>query len=280
MRFLSAIIYFIAYRLMRYRRSIVRGNLQASFPEKGETERRTVERRYYHHLADLLVEGIHNLYASPAAIMRRYRVVNRELLRPYYERGQSVVLMSAHYNNWEYMVTSLGMQFLHHGIGVGKPLQDKLTASFLSRRRTRYGTHVVDHRDVRQVVGYFHRHHVPCALMMLSDQSPSNPEKSYWTTFLHQDTAFLYGAEYFARKYNLPVFYYTVTKPRRFHYEVTLEPLCLEPLAVPQYSIVESYARRLEQQIVAQPEYWLWSHRRWKLHRPLTTDHRPLTTKH
>lgn len=270
MKILSDIVYFFVYHVVRYRRAVTRGNLAASFPDKSEAELRQIERRYYRHMADLLVEGIHNLFASPASVMRRYRVVNRDLLRPYYEQGRSVVLLSAHYNNWEYMVSSLGMQFFHHGIGVGKKLDDKLTASFLTRRRTRFGTQVVDHRDVRWHVDFYQRHNVPCTLMMLSDQSPSNPEKSYWTTFLHQDTAFLYGAEYFARKYNLPVFYYTVSKPRRFHYEVLLSPLCLEPLEVPQYTIVERYARALERQIVAQPEYWLWSHRRWKLKRPDT----------
>ena len=104
-------------------------------------------------------------------------------------------------------------------------------------------------------------------MMMLSDQSPSNPHKSYWTQFLGRDTAFLYGAEYFARKYNYPVLYYSVRKVKRGYYEVTFSPLCEKPEEVPQYSIVENYVRRLEQEIQAAPQYWLWSHRRWKLTR-------------
>ena len=104
--------------------------------------------------------------------------------------------------------------------------------------------------------------------MMLSDQSPPHPDRAYWTHFLHQDTPFLYGAENFARKYDLPVFYYVVDKVSRGRYRVTLSPLCLNPLEVPQYTIVERYARTLEQQIMQRPEYWLWSHRRWKHQRP------------
>ena len=264
MRLLSAIIYVVAYRLMGYRRKVVQRNLELSFPEMNRDERLNIEKRYFHHLSDLLVEGIHNLFASRISVLRRYQVLNREVLTPYYERGQSVVLMSAHYNDWEYMVTSLGMQFHHHGIGVGKPLSNRLLEPWVLRRRTRFGTQVVYSDNVRQTIEYYQRYRVPCALMMLSDQSPSNPQKSYWTQFLHQDTPFLYGAEYFARKYNLPVFYYTVEKVKRFHYQVRLTPLCMEPLQVPQYTIVESYARILEQQIMRQPEYWLWSHRRWK----------------
>lgn len=266
MHLIADILYFVVYHLVGYRRKVVRENLTACFPTWSRKQIVQCERRYYRHLADLLVEGAYNIFfATPPYLKRHYRLVNRQLVDRYYEQGRSVVLMSAHYGNWEYMVTSLNMQLLHHGIGVGKPLSDKLTADYITRRRTRYGTQVVDHRDVRQHVAFYDAHHVPCALMMLSDQSPANPHRSYWTTFLGRDTAFLYGAEYFARKYNYPVLYYHVQRVRRGHYEVTFSPLCDAPLAVPQYSIVEAYVRRLEQDILARPEHWLWSHRRWKL---------------
>lgn len=268
---LSDIIYLIAYRLLGYRKKEVRRNLAVSFPEKGERELRRIEHRYYHHLCDLLVEGIYNLFASPRSVMKRYKVTNRELVNRYYEEGKTVVLMSAHYNDWEYMVTSLNMQLFHHGIGIGKPLSNKVLEPWVFRRRTRFGTEVVYPDTVRQVVDFYNRYHVPCALMMLSDQSPAHADKAYWTTFFHQDTAFLYGAEYFARKYDYPVLYYRVNKVKRGRYEVTFSLLCEHPLEVPQYTIVEQYVRTLERDITEKPEYWLWSHRRWKLKRPQET---------
>ena len=268
MYLLSDILYLIAYHLIRYRRRVVKENLAACFPDKTPQERRHIERQYYRFLCDLLMEGVYNaFFATPPYLKRHYRITNRQLVDRYYEKGQTVVLMSAHYGNWEYMVSSLNMQLLHHGVGVGKPLDDKSVASFITRRRTRYGTQVVDQTDVREHVAFFDKYHVPCALMMLSDQSPSNPYRSYWTTFLGRDTAFLYGAEHFARKYNYPVLYYTVDCVRRGYYEVTFSPLCEHPCEVPQYTIVEQYVRLLEQQIRQQPQYWLWSHRRWKLTR-------------
>lgn len=267
MYLLSDIVYFLAYRLFGYRRRVVRDNLAACFPEKDDRERLAIERRYYRHLADLVVEFIYGLFATPPALKRRYRFVNRELLDRLYEQGRTVVLMSAHMGNWEYMVCSLGMQVRHHGIGIGKPLESRLVGPFVARRRVRYGTQVVYSDTVRQEVAYFDRYHVPCALMMLSDQSPVNPHRSYWTTFLGRDTAFLYGAEKFARQYDYPVVYYSVDKPRRGRYTVTFEMLCEHPAAEPQYSVVEHYARRLEDDIRRRPELWLWSHRRWKLTR-------------
>ena len=268
---ISDILYLFAYKLLGYRTKVVRRNLAVSFPEKSEAERRKLERRFYHHLCDLLVEGIWNLFASPRWVMKRYRVTNRELVNRYYEQGRSVVLMSAHYNNWEYMVTSLNMQLFHHGIGVGKPLDNKVLEPWVFRRRTRFGTEVVYSDTVRDVVSFYDCHHVPCALMMLSDQSPAHANKAYWTTFLHQDTAFLYGAEHFARKYDYPVLYYRVDKVKRGRYTVTFDVLCEHPNEVPQYSIVENYVRRLENDIRQKPEYWLRSHRRWKRKRPQET---------
>ena len=264
MRVLSTLLYFIVYRIVRYRRGVVRENLERSFPEKGERERRDIERRYYHHLCDLLVEGIHNLYAGRGSILRHYRIENREVVDRYYSQGKSVILLSQHHNNWEYMVSSLDMQFYHHGVGVGKPLDDKASAGYITRRRTRYGTEVVDQTNVREVMAYYEKYHVPCCYMMLSDQSPSNVHKSYWTMFLHQETPFLYGAEYFARKYNYPVIYYTVKKTRRFHYTVLLEVMSENPASTEQYAIERDYIRRLEQLLEQEPEYWLWSHKRWK----------------
>lgn len=268
MYIISDILWLIVYYLVRYRRKVVRENIDACFPTKDVAWRRRLERRYYRRLADMLVEGVYNIFfATPTYLKKHYIIANRQFVDRYYERGQSVILMSAHMANWEYMVTSLNMQLLHHGIGVGKPLNDKSVAAFITRRRSRYGTQIVDQTDVRQHVAFYHEHHVPVALMMLSDQSPTNPHRSYWTTFLGRDTAFLYGAEHFARQYNYPVLYYNVECVKRGFYVVTFIPLGDNPLAVPQYSIVERYVTRLEDDILYHPEDWLWSHRRWKLTR-------------
>ena len=196
MYLLADILYFIAYYVVRYRRKVTRRNLTNSYPHMGDTELVKLERAYYRHMSDLLIEAIVNLYASPKWIMKHYRIVNRELVNSYYNKGQSVVLMSAHYNNWEYMITSLNFQLLHHGVGVGKPLNDKALATYVTRRRSRYGTEIVDQTDVRETMTYYHQHQVPVAYMMLSDQSPSNEHKSYWTTFMNQDRAFCPQIQY------------------------------------------------------------------------------------
>lgn len=264
---LSDIAFVFVYWVARYRRKVVRKNLENSFPEKDTAELRRIERQFYLHLCDMLFEGIYNLRAKPDKLMKHYVIKNRELVNKYYEEGRSVVLMSAHYNNWEFMITTLDLQVRHHGIGVGKPINNKRLASKITQLRSRYGTEIVDQTNVREVMAYYDRYKVPVAYMMLSDQSPSNPHRSYWTRFLNQDTAFLYGAEHFARKYHMPVLYYEVDKTRRGYYEVTFHDMVPDPDAVPEGQITERYAQELERAIGEDPQYWLWSHRRWKLTR-------------
>ena len=263
----SDIAFVVLFYVVRYRRKVTRANLSTSFPDKSLREIHRLERRYYRHLCDMLAEGIYNLFAKPRDILSRYCVLNREVVNRYFEEGRSVVLMSAHLNNWEFMITTLDLQFLHHGIGVGKPLNNKRVGNFVTRRRARFGTEIVDQSNVRQVMEYYHRYHVPVAYMMLSDQSPSNPHRSHWCHFLNQDTAFLYGAEHFARKYNMPVLYYEVSRVRRGRYQVRFQELAPNPSELSEGDITDLYARRLEKAIRKNPPAWLWSHRRWKLTR-------------
>ena len=163
------------------------------------------------------------------------------------------------------MITSLDSRIKHHAIGVGKPLSNPGFGKFITARRARYGTEIVDQTDVRQAMAYSDRWHIPVAYMMLSDQSPSNGKKSYWTEFLGQDTAFLFGAEHFARKYDMAVFFYDVKKTRRGRYELTFKLIADHPNDIPEGDITKQYAHHLEDIIRQDPQYWLWSHRRWKL---------------
>ena len=264
-------VHFVLYHIIGYRKKVVLTNLRNSFPEKNEKEISYLAKRFYHHLADIFMEAILNLRLSKKKLMKRYRCTNAEILTPYYDAGQSVILMSAHYNNWEYMITTLEHQLKHHGIGVGKELSNKTLDKYLNKYRTRYGTEVVFANKVRDTFEYYDSHKVPVAYMMLSDQSPNNINKCWWPTFLNQDTAFIFGGEHFAKKYNYPVFYYDVQKVKRGYYEITFKPITINPLDEKHGDITEKYVNFLEQTIIDNPEYWLWSHKRWKHKKPETT---------
>ncbi len=250
--------------VFRYRVDVVRENLRKSFPEKSESERKMIEKAYYKHLCDLFAEGIKMLTISRKNLMKRYHCKDSDIVNDYFNQGKSVILLSSHYNNWEWMVLSLSMHFSHHGIGVGKPNSNKVFEKIINKARTRYGTEVVFADTIRDVFGKNDEQKVLCSYMMLSDQSPASVEKSYVTTFLHQPSAMIFGGEYFAKKYNYPVVYYAVKKIKRGYYEIVLKNITDTPQQLPQGEIIEKYIHYLEKDIHENPQFWLWSHRRWK----------------
>lgn len=259
------LLYLLLYHCVGYRKKVVRANLAHAFPEKSGKELKKIERRYFHHLCNLLVEGVKMLSMSRRKVLRRYRCTNPEMLHEFADSKQSVILMSAHYNNWEWMVLSLGMQTPLHGVGVGKENSNKSFERIINRFRTRYGTEVVFASNVRERMRQYVEEGKPCAYMMLSDQTPASPKKAFLLpSFLHQPTDMIYGSEYFAKKYGFPVFYYRVERPRRGRYRWTIEKISDHPQQEEYGFIIRRYAELLERDIRRQPAYWLWSHRRWK----------------
>lgn len=261
---LAGPLYVVLNYVVRYRRKVVVENLRRSFPEKSERELNRLRDRYYWHLSQIALEMVKMLTISRRSLQRRYHCVNPEVVNNFFEQGRSVILMSSHYNNWEWMIVSLEEMFLHHGIGVGKGNSDKVFEKLVNRARTRCGTQVVFADTVRDTFEEYETQHHPAAYMMLSDQSPNSKKKCYVTQFLNQTTGVIFGAEHFARKYDIPVLYYEVIKERMGKYRVEVQLIADHPVELPEYAITQRYVELLEQTIRRQPAFWLWSHRRWK----------------
>jgi len=253
----------IAY-IIKYRKKITLENLTLSFPEKSQKEIFILYKLCQKHLADLGAEMVKMLSISKKRVAKRYMCTNPEVVNQFYHQGKSVILMSSHYNNWEWMVLRLEDMFLHHGIGVGKANTNKFFEKWINKRRTRFGTEVVFADTVRDTFEQNFQQNRLCTYMMLSDQSPGNLKKSYVTTFLNQESCMIYGAEYFAKKYDLPVVYYEVIKEKRGFYKIKLELITKNPNETANGEIIERYIQLLEKTIKKTPQYWLWSHKRWK----------------
>jgi KDO2-lipid IV(A) lauroyltransferase len=102
-------------------------------------------------------------------------------------------------------------------------------------------------------------------IALLGDQNPANTNNVYWASnFLNQETAFLNGPAKMAKRFNIPMVYLSSTKLKRGVYEAHTELLVANPSLVSESEISEILVKRIEQEIISQPEIWLWSHRRWK----------------
>lgn len=253
--------YLLLISVLPYRRGVVRSNLERSFPEKSNKERRKIERRFYRHLTNLLAEGAKNLSISKKQLLRRFQVENPEIMEDLHAEKKSVLLVSGHYNNWEWLISSQDLLFPHRAVGIGMPLSNGFWDHKLNERRARFGMDIIHAKIVNE---YFKNNDALTATLVLADQSPGSSKKCYWTTFLNQDTGVFFGPELLANKYDAAVVFFSIHQKRRGKYVMRLEEITREPRELEWGTITEAHTQLLEAAIRKQPEFWLWSHKRWK----------------
>ena len=260
--FLSDILYLFLYYIIKYRRIVVSENLLNSFPEKSKSELRQIEKRFYRYLADLILESVKTISISAIEIKKRFVFKNLELLTNYLQNGRSVIAVTGHYGNWEWGPVAIGLELKEKVLVVYKPLSDKLFEGLMNSMRTRFGTIMVPMKQtLRKVVEFKNEPHV---LVLVGDQTPSREESEYFTSFLNQQTAVFLGVEKIALKTNNPIIYFSINRLKRGYYECLVKSLIDNPEQTKEYEITNSHIRELEKNIRFQPEYWLWSHKRWK----------------
>jgi len=245
-----------------YRKKVVYSNLKRSFPEKSEQEIHRIAKDFYTNLSDITLESIKGLSMSKKALQKRYPVLNVDLLDEYLVNNKSVIGLASHYTNWEWGVLSFGFQFKHKSIGLYKPLSNKYIDSYIKKTRAAWGMNLVSIKNTSDA--FNEKHEKPAVYFMVSDQSPSNRKKAIWVKFLNQDTACLHGAEAYAKKYDLPLVYGDIQRVKRGYYNVTISIIEENPKQTKEGEITQKYMKKLEDTVLAKPENWLWSHKRWK----------------
>jgi KDO2-lipid IV(A) lauroyltransferase len=256
-----------AWRVIPYRRHVVDANLKASFPEWDDTTRELVIRDYYRGFADMLVEVMHSLRLTEDELRRRVHIVNPELVRDEVGKGKPVLIVAAHQCNWEWMLLGLSTQL---GIPVDaayKPLVDNWAELEMRKLRSRFGARLI---PAQELLGDIIKPRgMPRAIAMVADQEPVSSERKQWLRFLNRDTAFFLGAEEIARTTRYAAFFVRLERKARGHYQVEFVKLAAAGEQLPQGEFTTRYARLVEEQIRAAPADWPWSHKRWKLKKPL-----------
>ncbi len=263
--FISDGVCFVLYRVLRYRRKVVEDNLLQAFPELSEKEHRELVKKSYKNLADIFVEGIKGFTMSDAQYAKRYRILNTEILEKYRAEKKSAVFMPAHYGNWEWGTKATPPQLGYKNvIIIYKPLSNKPADRFFKKHRSHPGMIM---GSIYETLKLFRNYSDDfSAFIMVSDQSPPPvAKKVYWINFLGRETAFIRGAELFARQYEMPVFYSECQRVKRGYYELKLSLITDNAALLPEGEMTKRYANKLEETIRKKPEDWLWSHRRWKL---------------
>jgi len=263
---LSDILYFPTYYVARYRRKVVRENLVNSFPDKTQKEIIALERRFYRHFTDYIVETFKLAHITQEELLKRANIRNPELVFDLMDKGHTCfIIIMGHYGNWEWFSgTSARFEGRGHIYQIYRPLSNKAFDSLFGYLRTRFhSVGMKKNEAVRDMIN-LKRNKTHAFVPFLADQSPSKANLHYWTTFLNQDSAIFTGPERIAKKLDIPVIFADAKKVKRGYYTVDFELITDQPKTLPDYQLTEQYIRMMETCILRDPAYWLWSHKRWK----------------
>jgi len=258
---LSDIIFLIMYRVIGYRKEVVFTNLKNSFPNKSKQELKKIMSDFYRHLCDIIMESVKGFTISEKQLRKRLIIKNPEFSNYFADKRQSIIFVGGHYNNWEICAQAFAMYSNHKCIGIYKPLSNAFINDKIYTSRSKYGMHLI---SMKQTKKSFEDGDEPKAIVFGSDQNPANPKRAHWVHFLNQDTGVLFGVERYAKEYDWPVVFVSIRKAKRGYYEVEYSLVTDNPNEEPHGKITEDFTKRLEQDIINQPQYWLWSHKRWK----------------
>lgn len=264
---LSDAVYFLLYHVIGYRKKVVFANLRNSFPEKSEKEIEKLARKFYSYLCDLMLETFKTLAIRPKNALKRCEAdaSTIEIFGRLGKENRSNIIVMGHYGNWEWAGSTFSLTFDYPLYVIYHPLRNKYFNGLIYRMRTRFGTRLIAMKETfKEMVSLRNELNTTA---FIADQTPS-PDNAYWTNFLHQDTPVFWGTEKIAQKLNYPIVYVTVRRIKRGYYRIYSEELFTDPKNTTTGQISEAHTRKLEKDIIAQPELWLWSHRRWKHKRP------------
>lgn len=259
---LSDGLFVLVYKVFKYRKKVIYTNLKNSFPNYSETQLLEVEEGFYRHLCDVVVEAFKGFSISKEDAMKRMKIMNPEVIDQFYDQGKSVVLVGGHYNNWELFAVAVAPYIKHKAVALYTNLQNKAMDTKVRSSRSKYGLRMLSIHQIREALAQ-HKSELT-ATIFGADQSPRKTQRAYWMTFLNQETAVQFGTEKFAKEYDMPVVYGVIKKVKRGFYEVYFQLITDQPNQIPHGYITQQHTQLLEKTIVEAPQYWLWSHKRWK----------------
>jgi Kdo2-lipid IVA lauroyltransferase/acyltransferase len=259
----SDFICFIVYNIIGYRKVTVRENIAIALPHLSEKERFIIEKKFYTHLCDIFLEMIKTFTISEKELNKRYKFNDLEVYRNLENQGKSIVLMCAHYASYEWAV-SMNYHIKHKGFGIYKKLANPYFDKLVRDIRARFKATLITTKETIPTIIENYNNKKLSIYGFASDQSPKVKPSTYWGTFMGIEVPVHTGAENLAKKYDMNVIFLKTKKVKRGYYEASFELLSDNTAEVPNYQISNQFIKLVEKQIYEQPEYYLWTHKRWK----------------
>jgi lauroyl/myristoyl acyltransferase len=260
---LSDLVYFLVYYVVGYRKKTVRANIALALPHLSAEERLLIEKKSYHHLCDMFMEMTKTMTISSEEMNKRFIITNLEVIKEYEKKEKSIVLLASHYASWEWLLV-LNQKVSYQGVGVYKKISNKYFDKLIRNLRSKYNTQLVTTSKTIPLINHNQKNGILSIYGLASDQSPKAERIFHWDSFMGVEVPVHTGAEMLAKKHDLNVIFAKVKKVKRGYYEATLIPLSDDPKSVPDLGITHAFIKEVEKQIYEAPEYYFWTHKRWK----------------
>lgn len=260
---LSDILWVFLYKIYGYRKSTVKENLRLVFPDKSEKEIIEITGKFYHHLCDMMVEAIKSMTISEAELIKHYKFTNIELINNLEKKQRNIILMCGHYGSWEWIFI-LQKHINYKGYAVYKRLANKYFDRLVKRIRARHNTFLITTKETYKVLSESKKKGELTINGFVSDQSPKASKSFYWNEFMGIKVPMHIGAEILAKRLDMAVVFFSVKRIKRGYYETTFKTITEHPKDYKNYEITDIFFKLVEEQILEAPQYYLWTHKRWK----------------
>ncbi len=260
--FFSDLLFILIFHIVRYRRKVVRENLNLAFPLKNRSEINTIEKEFYHHMCDVFLETIKTMKIGREELIERYKVVNPETLTEL-EKERGILVLIPHYGNWEWSIV-VNLMFKTPGYAVYQKIGNPYFDALIKKIRARYNTILIHQKEMVRTIVRNQDAGTNAVYGVVSDQSPQRHRTKYWRSFMGITVPVFDSPELLARKYRLAVVFAKISKLKRGHYQVEFVPIATEGSKAPEHEITDRFFELTEECITRTPSYYLWTHRRWK----------------
>lgn len=261
--FFSDVVCFLTYRIIGYRKKTVRENLALALPHLSEKERRDVEKKFYSHLCDLFLEMIKTLSISQKEIEKRFTFSNFDVYLELEKKNKSIAVLCAHYASYEWVV-SMNYHINHKGFGIYKKIANPYFDKLVKKIRSKFKAELITTKETIPTIAKNYNEGILSLYGFASDQSPKKNAAYHWAPFMGHEVPVHTGAEMLAKRFDMNVIFLRTKKIKRGYYEASFEVLSDDVTSVPNYEITDRFLKLVEQQILEAPEFYLWTHKRWK----------------
>lgn len=259
----SDLLYILIYKCFGYRKTVVRNNLKLALPNKTEKERLSIEKKFFKHLCDMILEAIKSITISEAEMTKRYVFTNVDQINALYKEQKSVVVFMGHYASWEW-VFILQKFTEYKGYAVYKRLRNKYFDALVKRIRSKYNSHLITTKETYPALLNAKKNKELTFNGFVFDQSPKAKKAIHWQNFMGIKVPAHVGAEIIAKRLDMATAFLKVKKIKRGYYEATFMDIIKSPKDFNNFEITNASIKRVEEQIIEAPEHYLWSHKRWK----------------